>query len=220
MSVASLILYLLSLYVPNLNISARTLASDGPADWNLTVYYTAVESFHHGRVSRLKGCVEMGCDRKETIGSYPSDFVRVVQEEGTGRITSGEYAGKYLCWSKRDGYWIDKEPKDAQGGALTPWVSAAADVSVMDFGTTFHVQNCGKDDENGEEINGDTCARLKTAHWRITDRFEPGLGGKHHLDLYIGEEDQEDFVNSSPKVISAKAALISVDPTTTPTNRP
>lgn len=211
MSVASLILYLLSFYLPNFNASARTIAAEPPVEWNLTVYYTAVESLHHGRAMTLKGCSEMGCDHKEIIGHYPMDFLRAVQEEGTGRITSGEYAGKYLCWSKRDGYWVDTVPKDAQDAALTPWISAAADVSVMDFGTTFHVQNCGKDDEDGEDIDPNICSKLKNAHWKITDRFEPGLGGKHHLDLYIGEEDQEDFVNSSPKVISVKSASVVID---------
>lgn len=179
--------------------------------WKITVYYTAVESFHHSKMVRVRGCPEMGCRWKSSLGDYPAGFVKAVTDEGTGRITSGEHAGKYLCWSKQDGYWLDSAPRDAEGTALSPWESAAADSNVMSYGTGFQVTDCGVDDMDGTEINPPTCARIKTARWKISDRFELGLGGHKHLDLYIGEEDQEDFVNKSPKVISAKSASISFD---------
>ncbi|MFL5812216.1 MAG: hypothetical protein ACJ763_01455 [Bdellovibrionia bacterium] len=179
--------------------------------WKITVYYTAVESFHHHKKTKVRGCSEMGCRWKSNLGEYPADFVKAVKDEGTGRITSGEHAGKYLCWSRHDGYWLDSAPRDASGKALTSWESAAADSSVMSFGTGFQVVDCGVDDMDGAEINPQTCAQIKNVRWKITDRFEAGLGGRNHLDLYIGEEDQEDFVNKSPKVISAKSASISFD---------
>jgi hypothetical protein len=184
-----------------------TFAATEPG-WNLTVYYTAVESFHHGIDTKIRGCEEMGCERKRWLGSFPKDFVQAVQDEGAGRITIGEHAGKYLCWSKNDGYWIDTEPKDAEGGALIPWLSAAADPKVMNFGAQFKVEDCGRDDTDGSAISAKVCDQIKSATWKVMDRFEPGLGGERHLDLYIGEEDQPDFVASSPKVVSVKSAAI------------
>jgi hypothetical protein len=153
----------------------------------------------------------MGCDRKESLGSYPNDFTRAVKSEGTGRITSGNYAGKYLCWSEHSGYWIDDIPKNAEGDALVPWVSAAADADVLNYGVVFRVIACGKDDTDGSDIAPAVCERIKSSHWKIMDRFEADLGGKRHIDLYIGEEDQNDFVQKSPKEISVKSASISLD---------
>lgn len=191
--------------------AAPTPAPTSSSVWKLTVYYTAVESYHHQRKVRVAGCREMGCRWKSVIGDYPADFVKAVKDEGTGRITRGENAGKYLCWSKSDGYWLDTIPRNAHDTALTPWESAAADSSVMSYGSTFHVVDCGVDDTDGSDINAKTCAQIKNVQWKIADRFEQGLGGRNHLDLYIGEEDQDDFVNSSPKMISAKFATISFD---------
>jgi hypothetical protein len=193
-------------------IAAVPIPSPAPSNiWKLTVYYTAVESFHHQRSVKVYGCREMGCRWKATLGQYPADFVKAVKDEGTGRITHGEHSGKYLCWSKHDGYWLDTIPRNAQDTALNPWESAAADPSVMNYGSTFQVIDCGVDDTDSSEINAKTCTQIKSARWKIVDRFEPGLGGKNHLDLYIGEEDQDDFIKSSPKMISVKAATISFD---------
>jgi hypothetical protein len=191
--------------------SSTNAAPPPVPQWNLTVYYTAVESFHHGRKVMVRGCMEMECEHKGTIGIFPASFVKAVKDEGTGRITSGNYAGKYLCWSKRDGYWLDSEPREAEGTSLIPWVSAAADSDVLTYGTTFKIEKCGVDDTDESEIDSEMCKKMKDAHWRISDRFEPGLGGSRHIDLYIGEEDRPDFISSSPKVISVKSASISID---------
>jgi hypothetical protein len=180
--------------------------------WELTVYYTAVESFHtQGQFIAVRGCLEMGCEKETELGSFPETFVKAVHDEGTGRITNGPHVGKYLCWSSGSGYWVDTIPRDAQETALIPWVSAAADRRVMPYGKTFRVIDCGKDDTDGSDIDPKTCELLKRASWKIMDRFEPGLGGRKHLDLYIGEEDRPDFINSSPKEISVKSAQISID---------
>ncbi len=210
MLVAYLALHILSL-LTSFNPQAYAASNDAASEWNITVYYTAVEKFHHGRQAKVLGCPEMGCDQKSIIGTFPYEFLRIVQEEGTGRISDGKYSGRYLCWSGGSGFWLDSAPRDAQGGSLKPWVSAAADADVMNFGATFRILNCGKDDTDNSDIDPSTCNRLKGSPWTITDRFEKGLGGKHHLDLYIGEEDQENFIKSSPKVISVKSATISIE---------
>ena len=37
------------------------------------------------------------------------------------------------------------------------------------------------------------CRQLSTPDWAIRDAFTPGLGGRHHLDLYIGRESGPHF---------------------------
>jgi len=41
------------------------------------------------------------------------------------------------------------------------------------------------------------CAKLSAAHWVFTDEFTPGLGGRKHLDVYIGEETGPGFTDST-----------------------
>jgi len=42
----------------------------------------------------------------------------------------------------------------------------------------------------------------------VLDAFTPGLGGRRHLDLYVGEENQRDFVNTSPYSITTIGSKI------------
>ncbi|HET8640734.1 MAG TPA: hypothetical protein VFM37_02285, partial [Pseudonocardiaceae bacterium] len=89
--------------------------------WLVTVYYTAVESFHRGDPVEVTGCVRRGCkNRDEPLGRYPGGFAEAVREEGSGRITDGAHAGKYLNWSHDIGYWLDSAPRTAHGEALEP----------------------------------------------------------------------------------------------------
>jgi hypothetical protein len=170
-----------------------------------------VEQYHAGPPAAVRGCLALGCANGTLdLGTYASDFVRAVKDEGTGRITSGPQAGTYLNWSIDVGYWLDTAPRDARGQALVPYVSAAADPSIA-FGTPFNVLACGVDDSTGSaaDIDSRVCAQLQAANWLVQDRFTEGRVGQH-LDLYIGEEDQPDFSNSSPKVISTKGATIAL----------
>jgi hypothetical protein len=48
----------------------------------------------------------------------------------------------------------------------------------------------------GAQPPGDVCAKLRAAHWTITDEFTPGLGGKGHVDVYLGEETGPGFTDS------------------------
>ncbi|GAC1610365.1 MAG: hypothetical protein NVS3B26_16720 [Mycobacteriales bacterium] len=185
-----------------------TLASSSQI-WEITVYYTAVQSYHHGPPEAVRGCPVQRCERgHSSLGSFPSDFVHAVQDEGTGRITTGPHAGRYLNWAYGTGFWLDTVPADARGSRLLPWRSAAVDAAVAPFGTRVAVRGCGRDSASGDSIDPGMCRRLRLAHWAVTDRFSPGLGGRHHVDLYVGEENQPDFVNSSPEVIDTAGAQV------------
>jgi len=137
-----------------------------------------------------------------------SDFAEAVKDEGTGRITSGPHAGKYLNWSINTGYWIDAAPRDAHGRPLEPYVSAAADPSIP-YDVPIKVLDCGVDKLGGSAIDPAICVQLRSAHWVVRDRFTVGSVGKH-IDVYVGEEDQEDFLEKSPKVIHASDATMAV----------
>jgi hypothetical protein len=172
--------------------------------WLVTVYYTAVESFHDGPLVEVTGCRSRGCaERDESLGRYPRSFADAVREEGTGRITSGEHAGRYLNWSYDIEYWLDDSPRNAHGGTLEPFRSAAAD-GIPD-GTSLRLVDCGTQ-ENGQAAPAEVCRALGAGRWRIEDRFTPGLGGDAHIDLYIGEEDIPDFTTAGETYVSLRDA--------------
>ncbi|SMD20447.1 RlpA-like double-psi beta-barrel domain-containing protein [Kibdelosporangium aridum] len=192
------------------NCSARP-SSTGPrlAGWLITVYYTAVESYHVDPAESVRGCSRLECERGDSpLGEYPKGFVDAVQAEGTGRITSGPNAGRYLNWSHNLGYWLDDAPRDSRGERLEPFVSAAADPDVLAAGTNFTIAECGTLD-SGEKPPDEVCERIRSAHWTVRDEFTPGLGGPQHIDIYIGEEQGPDFT-ASPWYLSLKNAVIAL----------
>lgn len=166
--------------------------------YTITVYYTAVESFHTDSKISVSGCLIRACAfGSSLIGSYPATFVNATKTEGTGRITSGANAGKYLNWSSNVGYWLDTIPSDGYGTALVPFRTAAADDIALTRGTQFTlVAPLIQDD--GTPLDSTSSNKLLSAQWLINDQFTPGLGGALHLDLYIGEEDRVNFTNQSP----------------------
>lgn len=216
--------YVLLISRLSLLVAAALCALTGAADagpvsampasgWNVTVYYTAVESFHHGTAVAVIGCPVQDCERGHTaLGSYPADFVQAVRDEGTGRITTGPHTGGYLNWADDAGYWLDTVPADARGQRLLPWRSAAVDASVAPFGAAVAVLACGVDSASGDQIDPAVCRRLMTSSWLVTDRFTEGLGGAQHVDLYIGEEDRPGFAAASPKVVDVAGAAVRVRP--------
>lgn len=182
--------------------AALPACANGPAvgerlaqrPWLVTVYYTAVESYHHSPPVEVTGCPARPCSgAARTLGRYPAGFVEAVQAEGTGRITSGPHRGRYLNWSHDIGYWLDDAPRDANGRPLVPFRSAAAD-GIPDR-TPVRMVNCGRLD-SGAPVPGRVCRALRDADWEIRDQFTPGYGGNHHIDLYIGEESEVDFARS------------------------
>lgn len=175
--------------------------------WEITVYYTAVEQHHDGPLRQVRGCLQLECEGgDDDLGSYPGDFVDAVEGEGTGRITTGPHAGEYLNWSYDVGFWLDTAPRDSYGGVLEPFSSAAADGDVLARGTRFRVAGCGRADD-GSEPSEDTCERVRDADWTIVDEFTPGLGGDHHVDLYVGEETGPGFTEGDLYITLVGAEL-------------
>jgi len=175
------------------------------AGWTVTVYYTAVEKYHSGPPTPVTGCTKLDCQHgKDDLGTYPKDFVEAVHDEGTGITT----AGRYLNWSYDTGYWIDSAARDTAGRPLRPFESAAADPDVLKAATRFTITGCGHQDD-GSEPPADVCAKLRAARWTITDEFTPGLGGKKHIDAYIGEETGPGFTDS-PWYITLKSATLRI----------
>lgn len=176
--------------------------------WRVTTYYTALESLYDGELKAVKGCARFHCSHGRTpLGKYPEDFLKVVQMEGSGRITEGPRRGRYLNWSHSVGFWLDDTTRDSAGRPLRPWESAAADRDVLARGRRFVITDCGRDGA-GRPIAERVCARFRRAVWTVTDLFRPGYGGEHHADVYIGEETGPDFVRSAPWYTTLRDATI------------
>ena len=178
------------------------------APWLVTVYYTAVESFHDEDPVPVTGCPVLDCAHGTTLlGRHPADFLAAVREEGTGRITTGPERGQYLNWSHNVGYWLDDEPRDAAGNILVPFVSAAAD--GVRSGTRVELVDCGTLITGGP-VPVHLCRQLRRGIWQIRDEFTPGYGGENHIDLYVGEENTPNFTKSE-RYVSLVGATLSLN---------
>ena len=187
--------------------AASAPTSGTTSGWHLTTYYTAVASLHHDAAVPVTGCLVRECaNGHDDLGSYPGDFVQAVEDEGTGRIDVGPHAGKYLEWSEGIGFWLDTVALDSYGRALVPFVSAAADKRVLPKGATFKVVGCGR--QGRDALEPQVCAKVRAAKWEVRDEFTTGLGGRKHVDLYLGEETGEDFTDVSPFYFDAKKASL------------
>ncbi|WP_250280639.1 MULTISPECIES: hypothetical protein [unclassified Frankia] len=188
----------------------RPVGERSPGRWEITVYYTAVESYHAGSPLAVRGCPRRDCAfGDDLLGTFPEDFAQAVRDEGTGRITSGPRRGSFLNWSHDTGFWLDDIPADSAGRALVPFRTAAADAGTLPPGTAFLVEDCGRE-EDGSGIDPDACAALRRGRWEVRDEFTPGLGGPGHVDLYIGEEDRPDFSGTSPRYLTGVGARLTV----------
>lgn len=176
--------------------------------WLITVYYTAVESYHTGPPTQVYGCPRRNCAFGDVpLGNYPLDFIGAVRDEGAGRITSGPRAGGYLNWSSQTGYWADDAPRDSRGEPLEPFVSAAADPDVLAAGTNFLIADCGTV-ESGEKPPAEVCEKIRSGRWQIRDEFTPGFGGPRHIDLYLGPEQGPKFTSSQWYISLTNAIII------------
>jgi hypothetical protein len=200
----------LVLAVAGCRSSERPGGDAGSNAYTITVYYTAVESFHTGAARSVRGSLTPeGAPGNDVLGTWPTDFVQAVMDEGTGRITSGPHAGRYLNWSHDIGYWLDAVPANAYGGRLVPFRTAAADLNVLPRGTRFRlVAPLVQDD--GTPLDAASAGRFLAAEWEVEDQFTPGLGGANHLDLHIGEEDRAGFTETSPLYTTLANVRISV----------
>lgn len=181
--------------------------AQAPRTWSLTVYYTAVESYHRGPMQPVTGCPlgALDCSNGITpLGSYPADFLQAVREEGAGRITEGSDAGRYLLWDPDHGWSVDTAPRDAAGDPLQPFVSAATDDGIA-LGIDFRVLDCGVETETGVALAPGVCHRIEAARWEVDDRNGEAAGG-HDIVLYVGEEDQPDFDTTSPLLVDTVGA--------------
>lgn len=170
----------------------------------MTIYYTPVMSYYSGPPQTVTGCLTLQCSNgTATLGTFPSDFVAQVHEEGTGKIGPNQY----LNWSGNTGYWLDTLPRDAQGNALVPYRSAAADPSIP-FGTTFKIQSCGADTATAAPTAASVCASYTWQMWEVEDRFTVGAVGQH-VDLYVGEQSSATFT-SGPNFIDASGAALTM----------
>jgi len=192
---------------------AKAGVSRSEQRWRLTTYYTAVESFHHDAPVQVKGHPGMrGGPKRQVLGSFPRSFVQAVKDEGTGRITSGGNAGKYLNWSFNTGFWLDTAPRDSYGGVLVPYQSCASgdqgSAQGLERGARLTIFFCGRDTDSGDAPDPGACKRMMSAKWVVRDQFTPGLGGENHIDLYIGEEDCPNFENVSPRYVDLSGAQV------------
>lgn len=151
--------------------------------WRLTVYYTPVEKYHGGEEEHVAG-----------IGSFSKLFLDLVRLEGVGKISKGPHENKYIHHTDQLGFWLTQQPLDAQGKVLVAFRTMAAPIDIK-FGTKVKIYSC-------EDIVKQICNQISNYTWTVSDRFGD-TSKKKHLDLYIGEEDQENFLQSSPYIFQS-----------------
>ena len=194
------ILPILAVVLLTLLVTEYARASSG---WELTVYYTPVESYHGAAPTEVYGCPTSNCDSSlatQDLGSFPSDFLAKVKQEGAGEITDGQDASTpYLNWTYDGGgyYWLDTAPRDASGSALVPWQTSSA-ASTYPFGTSWNVTNCGTNSD-GTPVDQTMCQEVLGSTWTVSDRFEAGISTNRHADLYVGLEDRANYENTAPQ---------------------
>lgn len=156
--------------------------------WRLTVYYTPVEQYHSGEEEHVPG-----------VGSMSKAFLEILRLEGVGKISKGPHTGKYLHYTPALGYWLTEEPLDAQGKTLIKMKTMAAPSNIK-FGTQVKILDCGN-------ISKPACGQISNLTWVVSDRFGDDPNEKH-FDLYIGEEDRENFLKNHPLVFASDNAIV------------
>lgn len=173
-----------------------------PGTWEIEVYYTPVESFHHGALQTINGCGPKAPDScsqgKTPLGSYPADFLQAVQDNDDGLITSGPYTNDYLSWDDDDGWSIDTTDLQDNDQPMQPWVTAGAPDGIA-AGTHFKVLSCGVNNTTGKPIAGNICQQFMAANWVVGDSTGDPAGTRD-VELYIGRETGPNF-ESTPLVI-------------------
>ena len=203
-------------------VVAATLVISEPAcaarmsNITATVYYTPVESYYtRNDLTTVRAWPDLRTvGPKVRMGPLPAAFVRHTKGEGTGKITSGKYAGKFLNWSyeglgpnaNQQGFWIDTCPRNAYGGCLKKRVTSAAVRSLgIKRGTQFKLVTCGSEEGNP------ACTYFKRGNWVVKDRFTTGIASdrQRQIDLYYGLQDFKGF-RQSDHWITMRGARINV----------
>jgi hypothetical protein len=178
-------------------------------EWGITVYYTPVEQYYSGEVEIVIGCSAYGCSSSGELGRFPKTFLEVVRVEGVGKISHGPRAGMYIHWTEPTGYWISEKPLSATGQPLVAWQSAAAGIQYQ-FGSSFRIVDCGVDTVGKKAIASNICRQITSRQWIVDDRFGRDTVQKR-IDLYIGEQDRERFIQEHPFMFAAQNAKIEFD---------
>ncbi len=89
---------------------------------------------------------------------------------------------------------------------MRPFSSAATDADVLPRGSRVQLVDCG-----AAVVDEEICAKLSRPMWTVDDEFTPGLGGDRHLDLYLGEEDQDVFTER-PLYTTLENATLRIQP--------
>ena len=173
-------------------LSTRQATAAGSLDWRLDLSYTPVQSYHHGQGVQVTGCPRASCASKADLGTYPSDFIEAVRAQGTGKLTSGTHAGKYLGWAAGVGYWVDTAPRGVRGDVLQAFSSAVSGTSLLSLRTRVRILSCGLDESGGS--NTAVCDRLRAPAWSVVE--VPNPGPTRSLTLYIGLETGPKFTGS------------------------
>ena len=172
--------------------------TDATASWELTVFYTPVETFHGGTREEI-----FDSDGR-SLGFHSADFLEKVATEGYGRLSTPVDGRDYLR-PDGDSWALDDAARGADGAPLMSWRSAAADPG-MPFGTRLRITHCGKEPD-GTEIDPSVCSKVRESRWVVADRGSAITG--RHLDLYYGEEDRGDFEGpSNPFVFDVVGATV------------
>jgi hypothetical protein len=182
-----------------------------PGRYYITVYYTPVEVYHGGPLQPVWGFTTIsGESGRVLLGSYPEGFVAAVQMQGSGRITSGAYAGRYLNGSFGGGFWLSDFAPDAYGAPLKAFRTAACDNSVLAPGTRFKLKGPLLE-SGGVPISPAASKKLLASTWEVQDQFEAGYGGDFHIDLYIGEENNGGFTTDNPFYVALENVIIATE---------
>jgi 3D (Asp-Asp-Asp) domain-containing protein len=173
--------------------------------WTLAAYWTPVErEYPREHLERLTGA-----DGAVDLGTHDAGFVDdVAGRKGKaarrwGRVASPFANGEeYLGWDgARRCFTTSSAPRDAMGKPLVPFVTMAADPSVVKPGTLVHIADCGTN--AGVAVDPQVAARLVDSAWVVTDT---GVSGRR-VDMYIGEQDRADMA-ASPFHLSLEGAML------------
>lgn len=182
-----------------------------PGRYYISVYYTPVEIYHGGPEQDLWGFTSVARESGIVLlGSFSESFIAAVQMQGSGRITSGTYAGKYINGSFRGGFWLSEFAPTVYGSPLHPFISAACDDTVLAPGTRFKLKKPLLQ-SGGDPIRSAGAKKLLDTTWEVQDHFASGYGGDFHIDLYIGEEDSGDFTTDNPFYVTLENVIIATE---------
>jgi len=95
-----------------------------------------------------------------------------------------------------------KEPLDAYGQPLIPWLTVAADPSIQK-GTKITIKSLG----SKANVASWVAEKLLTTTFVVSDRG-PSVKG-HHLDVYVGDQTRRNM-SKSPVALYIRGATVSV----------